>query len=128
MGLKDIVLALKWVKENIHYFNGDPENITAIGPSSGSSIYHLLLCLPSTEGLFHKAILMGDIITNNFVEYRDDNIELAIIIAKLLQASEKIDEDPHKLLEYFQSQNPRMILDMLKEMHYYGRLVTNSAL
>lgn len=50
MGLKDIVMAFQWVKDNIHHFNGDPENITALGPSSGASIIHLLLCIPSTEG------------------------------------------------------------------------------
>ncbi|KAH8250013.1 hypothetical protein KR026_003605, partial [Drosophila bipectinata] len=58
-GLKDIVLALRWIKANASRFNGDPERITLFGHSSGSMIVHLLLVSPQTEGLFHKAILMA---------------------------------------------------------------------
>ncbi|KAH8335477.1 hypothetical protein KR074_002898, partial [Drosophila pseudoananassae] len=58
-GLKDIVLALRWIKANASCFNGDPERITLFGHSSGSTIVHLLLVSPQTEGLFHKAILMA---------------------------------------------------------------------
>ncbi|EDV41847.2 uncharacterized protein Dana_GF17294 [Drosophila ananassae] len=58
-GLKDIILALRWIKANATRFNGDPERITLFGHSSGSMIVHLLLVSPQTEGLFHKAILMA---------------------------------------------------------------------
>ncbi|KAH8264012.1 hypothetical protein KR038_000486, partial [Drosophila bunnanda] len=58
-GLKDIVLALRWIKANAVNFNGDPDNITLFGHSSGSMIVQLLLASPQTEGLFHKAILMA---------------------------------------------------------------------
>nr|XP_017035557.1 esterase B1-like isoform X2 [Drosophila kikkawai] len=58
-GLKDIVLALRWIKANAVNFNGDPDNITLFGHSSGSMTVQLLLASPQTEGLFHKAILMA---------------------------------------------------------------------
>ncbi|XP_032583800.1 uncharacterized protein LOC6572615 [Drosophila mojavensis] len=58
-GLKDIILALKWIKANVGSFNGDANNITLFGHSSGSSTVHLLMVTPQTEGLFDKAILMG---------------------------------------------------------------------
>lgn len=58
-GLKDQVLLLKWVKENIEYFGGDSNNITIFGDSAGAvSVGHHLLYNIS-EGLFQKAILMS---------------------------------------------------------------------
>lgn len=59
MGLKDQLLALKWLKENIARFNGDAENITLFGESAGAAAVHYLMCCPLAEGLFHKAILMS---------------------------------------------------------------------
>lgn len=58
-GLKDVVLALQWIKENIANFNGDANNITLFGHSSGSMMVQLLMLSPQTEGLFHKTILMA---------------------------------------------------------------------
>jgi len=58
-GLKDQLLALKWVKDNIHYFNGDPNNITLFGESAGGSSAHNLMLSEKSEGLFHKAILQS---------------------------------------------------------------------
>jgi bile salt-stimulated lipase len=58
-GLKDMVLALKWVKQNIKNFGGDPDNITAFGTSSGAASVHLMLMSKMSQGLFHKAIMMS---------------------------------------------------------------------
>ncbi|KAH8369269.1 hypothetical protein KR009_006101, partial [Drosophila setifemur] len=58
-GLKDTIMALRWIKANAANFNGDPERITLFGHSSGSMTVQLLLASPQTEGLFHKAILMA---------------------------------------------------------------------
>ncbi|XP_016954147.1 esterase B1 isoform X2 [Drosophila biarmipes] len=58
-GLKDIIMALHWVKANASNFNGDPDRITIFGHSSGSVLCQMLLASPQTEGLFHKAILMA---------------------------------------------------------------------
>lgn len=55
-GLKDQILGLKWVKENIHLFGGDPDNVTLFGESAGGASTHLLMLSHQTNGLFHKAI------------------------------------------------------------------------
>ena len=52
----DQITALKWVKENIAAFGGDPNNVTIFGFSAGGVSVHSLLSIPAAKGLFHKAI------------------------------------------------------------------------
>lgn len=60
-GLMDVVMGLRWVKENIGKFGGDSENITIFGQSAGSILVQLLCLMDETDGLFHKAILQSGI-------------------------------------------------------------------
>lgn len=55
-GMKDIVLALQWLQQNILVFGGDPNNITIFGESAGGAAVHYLVLSPNAQGLFHKAI------------------------------------------------------------------------
>ncbi|MBR5912862.1 MAG: carboxylesterase family protein [Selenomonadaceae bacterium] len=56
LGINDQIAALKWVKENIAEFGGNPENITIFGESAGSISCMLLSVTPAAKGLFQKAI------------------------------------------------------------------------
>jgi len=58
-GHLDQVAALRWVKENIEAFGGDPNNVTIFGESAGAVSVGNLLSMPSAKGLFHKAILQS---------------------------------------------------------------------
>lgn len=44
VGLKDQILALEWVRDNIKYFGGDPKKVTIFGNEAGAAsvVYHLL--------------------------------------------------------------------------------------
>jgi carboxylesterase type B len=56
-GILDQIEALRWIKENIAGFGGDPDNVTIFGVSSGAATISLLMVSPLAEGLFQKAIL-----------------------------------------------------------------------
>jgi para-nitrobenzyl esterase len=57
LGIKDQVAALKWVKENIAAFGGDPEGVTLFGESAGGISVETLMAIPAAQGLFHRAII-----------------------------------------------------------------------
>lgn len=50
-GLKDQVLALRWVQDNIDKFGGDPDKVTIFGQSAGAASVHYLVLSPATEGM-----------------------------------------------------------------------------
>lgn len=58
-GLMDQIAALRWVRDNIAAFGGDPGNVTVFGESAGGMSVHALLTAPQAKGLFHKAIIQS---------------------------------------------------------------------
>lgn len=56
-GLYDQLCAMKWVKDNIAAFGGDPEKITIMGQSAGAMSVQLQCLSPLTEGIFRSAVM-----------------------------------------------------------------------
>ncbi|KZW02685.1 alpha/beta-hydrolase [Exidia glandulosa HHB12029] len=54
--ISDMVLALKWVHDNIAAFGGDPNKVTIMGESAGGMAVNALLSVPAAHGLFQAAI------------------------------------------------------------------------
>lgn len=60
-GQLDQIEALRWVRDHIANFGGDPDNVTIFGESAGSAAVGTLLAMPDARGLFHKAIMQSGV-------------------------------------------------------------------
>ena len=58
-GMLDLVLALRWVRDNITAFGGDPGCVTLLGQSGGGAKIATLMAIPAAAGLFHRAATMS---------------------------------------------------------------------
>ncbi|XP_033227818.1 neuroligin-4, X-linked-like [Belonocnema kinseyi] len=59
LALRDIAMGLRWVRDNIAAFGGDPTRITVIGHDTGAALANYLLLAPFGKGLFHRIILLS---------------------------------------------------------------------
>ncbi len=56
VGMTDLVASLRWIRDNISNFGGDPDSVLIYGQSGGGSKVTCLMGMPSAKGLFHRAI------------------------------------------------------------------------
>ncbi|XP_062598066.1 uncharacterized protein LOC134259504 [Saccostrea cucullata] len=66
MGLWDQILALNWVRYNIHDYGGNPRDVTIFGESAGGTSVSLLALIPNNRGLFHRVIIESGVATSTF--------------------------------------------------------------
>src|SRR5690606_6857934 len=84
-GMLDIIHALRWIRENVERFGGDPSNVTIFGESGGGRKVSTLLAMPEARGLFHRAIIQSG--PGLKLQPRDRSTEMAIALLRELGLS-----------------------------------------
>ncbi|XP_070498764.1 uncharacterized protein [Chironomus tepperi] len=91
MGLKDQVMALKWIQRNIVHFGGDPNQVTIAGLSAGGYSTTAHMASSMSKELFHQVIALSGAITWQ-KGLRNNGINEAIGLAKRLNCSSDLSE------------------------------------
>ncbi|KAG0430053.1 hypothetical protein HPB47_023050 [Ixodes persulcatus] len=88
-GLLDQNLALKWVRDNIEAFGGDPSMVTIFGDSAGGMSVHSHILSPMSQGLFKRAVMMsGNMYTIDFFDSTHESIIKGNKVAQLVGCAE----------------------------------------
>ena len=83
-GGDDIIAALRWIRDNIALFGGDPDNVTVFGQSGGGAKVTTLLQSPAADGLYAKGIVMSGVIGPVLADAAGSGKELAEAVMKEL--------------------------------------------
>lgn len=105
MGLKDQLLALQWVNDNIASFGGDRDRITIYGQSAGASAVHLHSMLPAARNLFQRAILSSGSMLNPWSCSTTNQTE---VVAKVFAKENGVNENyvtVPEIVEWLQTVN-----------------------
>lgn len=81
-GMVDIVLALRWVQDNIEAFGGDPRRVLVFGQSGGGRKASALMAMPGARGLMHRAGIMSGAIPK--IQEPADGAKIADRLLRLL--------------------------------------------
>lgn len=92
-GLLDLQLALKWVRDNIDAFGGDPDSVTIAGHSGGGAKVAALLALPSAQGLFRRAVIQSGVVSLRSVD-RDEAVATASRVLEEVGSVEALESMP----------------------------------
>jgi para-nitrobenzyl esterase len=77
-GTLDLITALRWVRDHISAFGGDPDQVTIYGESAGALNVYTLLASPMATGLFHRAIAQSPLAVTSTPEEGSNFVDDAV--------------------------------------------------
>lgn len=115
MGIKDQIMALKWVKNNIAAFGGDPNKVTIFGDDAGAASVSIHLMSSESDGLFVNAIVMGgNALCDIF--FQTNPQEAAVELASRLDCTSEKGED---ILRCLSTQTQQAIVTKTSDMNTF---------
>ena len=132
VGMLDIVAALRWVRDNIAPFGGDPDNVTIFGQSGGGAKVSVLLAMPVAKGLFHKAIVQSGSLIRT-LSREEATHTTRQVLDELKIAPERVDElrqmSAERLLQALESVRESQHLDVVdRERRFFNPVVDGRSL
>ncbi|GIX69746.1 acetylcholinesterase-1 [Caerostris darwini] len=118
MGIHDIIMALKWIRENIAAFKGDPDRITIFGQGSGAVTVSMFLMSPLTQGLYQRAILQSGAFFSNKPDPNEYNLDMGQKLAVAVDCASE-----NQTLR----DNPKEVVDCLRDVDPTTLAVTLSS-
>ena len=110
-GGDDIILALRWVRDNIAAFGGDPGCVTVFGQSGGGAKVTTLLQTPAADGLYHRAMIMSGVLEgllNDSVGSGRDCVQ-ALMQELGVQTAQQLETVPyHQLAQAYRNVSPAL--------------------
>ncbi|UYV67768.1 ACHE [Cordylochernes scorpioides] len=113
IGIYDQALALRWIRNNIAYFGGNPETVTIFGESSGAISAGMHLTSPVSKGLFKKAILQSGIPNRSLFYDYDQSLDVTQTFSQKANCTDtdlNIKTDPAFILNCLRSKSPEELL------------------
>ncbi|XP_018898239.2 acetylcholinesterase [Bemisia tabaci] len=128
MGLWDQAMAIKWIKDNIAAFGGDPDMLTLFGESAGGSSVNIHLISPVTKGLARRGILQSGTLN---MPWSYMEAEKAMQIGKILVDdcncnSSQLEENPTKVFACMRAVDAKIVSSQ-QWSSYFGILGYPSA-
>lgn len=119
-GLKDQNLALKWIKENIENFGGNPNSITIFGASAGGASAQMHMMSPLSRGLFNRAICMSGLATAPFNEPTKDPLSLAKRQAEVVGIDNIEGLSTRELIQKLRAVNASLLIDSIDALKFWS--------
>ncbi|XP_059613448.1 juvenile hormone esterase-like [Phlebotomus argentipes] len=119
-GFKDQVMAMRWVKDNIECFGGDPTSVTLFGQSAGAVSTHMHMLSPLSKGLFHRAIVQSG---NAIAPYNfpvDDPLQQAREQAKVLDIPNASTLDSAKIVDELRKVDAKRLVESSDKMKFFS--------
>ncbi|XP_012341896.2 acetylcholinesterase-like [Apis florea] len=115
--MRDQLMVLEWVRDNIVAFGGDPNQVTLFGQSAGSASVNYHVLSEKSRGLFHQAIEQSGTATSYLYKTQESAFQTAHKLANELGFHSK---NPNELLKFFLEADAKDLVATTKRVFPFG--------